>query len=515
MIIKGPPESGETVVAEAACRKDLMVKEPLESSKIDADEAKADFMEYCLGGPAAMLEVEIERAAEEAAKLEVVEEAVEEVSGQEISSTFGTEVPFGVQSQISLVQSFSLEQEASAVQSFASFSLGEASGSDTDEDEQDLEDMFDFDPQRLAGMMNADASPSELMEHLQESYAIALERRLSSGASEARARQEASAQEAADDAMRPSLQTDNLSPLMTPDKVTPVGSPRGAADSAGGCIASRAQAALEAGELQAEARARRSVAMQHRPSAAQRGEIAVRAMESFGRQSLAAVANSTTAEERSALTGAVSDAMRRASRRHRRSVAMAAEVLEEVAEASNKPLDKWSDEQIDSQVEHVQQAMEEAYRRHRRSIVNAVNEVTASDPVEMQVEHRGGSTSAVEERIRTAIASAHKRRQLASCQQSDDQNQWVAQDQWGAQWYSQVRWSEPWLHGTYEETWCSEPRHCSQEPLYSGHEWALNTSGTSWNAASEGYGPCINASKCDAWGERLHGIRAPWRYGSA
>jgi len=513
-------------VSLTCCRSSIAVETSLPSDATDTniDDAltanvsseATEFLEYCLGGSAALLEMEMDFAANEDG-LEESFFSIEQPS-EDIAEDNG-------RGGANPCQEFSMLLNPSS---------GEMSDSEDDVEGNDLEDMFDFDPTRLADLMNSGASMEELTDHLQESYARAFEHRLSMD-NKTEAHEEADS--CADDA-RPQLQMGELTPLMTPEHVSPLVTPKGAA--CPHAISEHAEQALEEVATRRSERARRSLAMQHRPSATQRGGMAVKAMEAFGRRSLARVSGAT-AEDREQLEDAVVDAMRRASRRHRRSVAKAAEVLEEVAEVSNVPLDAWSESQIDDKVEVVQKAMEEAHRQHRRSITAAVHDVVTGT-VEQPAEADATKDSIVEIRIREAVLAAHKRRtahteqsqwegQLQEGgsrqwqqrwreeQQSDWQEHWQEEEQnpWAGQWHGeeQNQWAEQWHEEPVAQTdaWSAEyPTYVAESYTDTYVDAHCGTGNIAWNGLCAGY---ESTPKQVEWNAHASRLRAPWRYGSA
>lgn len=116
-----------------------------------------DFLEHCLGGPAALLEAEIEREVE----AEKTTPSVERQDAADVSETSSAQTG----------EQFCLHS------SLNDLDVSDA-GDDTSDECQDLEDMFDFDPEKLAGLMQTGASVDDLTEHLQGEYALALEQRL-------------------------------------------------------------------------------------------------------------------------------------------------------------------------------------------------------------------------------------------------------------------------------------------------------------------------------------------------
>lgn len=503
----------------------------------------AEFLEHCLGGPAAVLEAEIERAAE----------------GVDLDDS-------------------AIGEAMTPIDPCGMFTIGDESGSEEDADGQDLEDMFDFDPAGLAKLMNDGANLDELTEHLQGSYAEALERRLGV---DVKKDGENPTEDVCDDEQH--QQMGDLETLMTPDQVTPLVSPKGAAaQGTQECIAG-AQRALDDTCRREQDRSRRSLAIQQRPSAAHRGSAAMKAVEAFGRRSLAQ-AQGEDPEHVAALQGAVQSAVRRASNRHRRSVTKAVEVLEEVAESSEVPLEKWSEDQMDDKVELIQQAMEEAYKRHRRSIAAAVQSATegkGNEPelasTEIQASQESTEESA-ELRIHNAVAAAYERQcseewwrtlMASRMQQHSGEGQWWPEQwsagdnvngnsqQWPEQWSPQ-QWSEQWsapeayqVFGEAQQ-WGSPYECCDGSQLATSHHeygaaavdsgcawtlhhthttgvhqelypqqtgqhwhessnvsWHTDQSGQVWCETSGGYGPC---AKETTW---QNGPVAPWRLGSA
>jgi hypothetical protein len=226
--------------------------------------------------------------------------------------------------------------------------------------------------------------------------------------------------------------------------------------------------------------------------------------------------------------------------RHRRSVTKAVEVLEEIADVTDAPLNKWSDEQMDEKVELIQTAMEEAYRQHRRSISTAVHKTLEGDVGERQhVKETSEEQVSVEEKIRNAVAVAYERH----CAGMPVTSQAYA-DQWQSEVNYQQQASIPYTayggedcsqqatvpytayggescyqagyddgaysvgtyqvydDGAYYQTgWYSQDQSVS-------NDWYGNQG---WCAEPGGYGPC---PKDNTWGIPGASRRAPWRWGS-
>jgi len=355
---------------------------------------------------------------------------------------------------------------------------------DEGDQSSDLEDMFDFDPERLAQLVKNGASKEELAGHLQEEYAGALEERLETKA------KPPELEDLAHEAMG------DIDTLMTPT-ATPTGA------------AGKPSNKLKEEERRSE-RQRRSLAIQHRPSAAQRGEAAVQVMEAFGRRSLAR-AEGASAEEREQLACAVAQAARRVSNRHRRSVTKAAEVLEEVAEASNVPLEKWSEEQVDSQVELIQSAMDEAFKRHTQSITAAVQSVTSG------TKEKTSSTesASVQDRISKAVAAAYERRNADNSWYPQwPHGEWYGEeDQWQQQaWHDGEEWSS--YEATWEQSWGRGQWQASESDQFeaAGQDWQ-DMQLQNWQATNQVQDTPPGFEKAPAGFES--GLHAPWRYGSA
>jgi len=411
---------------------------------VDEKEKAAAFLEFCLGGPAAVLEVEVQKAM-------ATEDRPEEAAGTMASEN--------MEAQMSL-------------------------SDDEGDHSSDLEDMFDFDPERLAQLVKQGASKEELAGHLQEEYAGALEERLETKA------KPPELEDLAHEAMG------DIDTLMTPT-VSPTGA------------AGKPSDKLEEEERRSE-RQRRSLAIQHRPSAAQRGEAAVQVMEAFGRRSLAR-AEGAGPEEREQLACAVAQAARRVSNRHRRSVTKAAEVLEEVAEASNVPLAKWSEEEVDSQVELIQSAMDEAFKRHTQSITAAVQSV----PSGTKEKTSSTESASVQDRISKAVAAAYERRNA--------DNSWYPQwphgewhgeeDQWHQEaWHAGEEWSS--YEATWEQSWGQGQWQSSESDQLEAavQDWQ-DMRLQDWQATDQEQHAPPGFEKAPPGFET--GLRAPWRYGSA
>eukprot|EP00928_Gymnodinium_smaydae_P057715 TRINITY_DN40931_c0_g1_i1.p1 TRINITY_DN40931_c0_g1~~TRINITY_DN40931_c0_g1_i1.p1 ORF type:complete len:563 (-),score=91.74 TRINITY_DN40931_c0_g1_i1:235-1896(-) len=467
--------------SEVLNSKEACVNPAEKSLEVDdkCELANAEFLEFCLGGPAVALHVEVQNAEE---------------GSKSVPEEKGTPA---------LDREDEMELKITSDDDSAS------------DDNADLEDMFDFDPARLAELVNKGAGLSELTDHLQDAYANAFEQRLdlqtvNEGAQD-------------DDNNRISITaTADICQLMTPDEVTPVASPTGTrgarvAESLADCAAK-----LTRGSQCTENLKRRSISIQQRPSVVHRRLSAVKAIESFGRQSLAAAENATV-EEKTMIEAAVSDAVRRASLRHRRSVTMAAEVLEEAAEASNVPLDTWSEDQIDSKVELIQDAMDEAYKRHTRSIVSAVHNVVANgaEAEPASQDNEPNMVTAVQAKIAKAVSAAYERRTVQINSDTTwqptgiDQSQWCQQQHWfgfqeyqgaqlggydmchesqwdnGWQWREQKEWSQFGGQG-HDQSWQLE-WHQSHDPNV--------TSKISTHSFDNQVYPS--------------GLCSPWRYGNA
>merc|ERR1711965_106803 len=107
------------------------------------------------------------------------------------------------------------------------------------------------------------------------------------------------------------------------------------------------------------------------------------------------------------LQGAVQSVVKTASRRHRRSLDKAVEVLECVAESSKEPLDRWEDDKVDRTVDLIQEAMDEAIKRHRRSIAEAVQHADLEKSASFKEEDGEKDDAGVDVRIQRAVSAAY------------------------------------------------------------------------------------------------------------
>jgi hypothetical protein len=237
-----------------------------------------------------------------------------------------------------------------------------------------LDDRVAFDPEKLAAVLNKNASKVELTEFLRVSYADALEQRLLAAETEDIVDCKGSYQS---ESSSPRPHAESLSQLMTPLQLTPISSPRQFAspDVAGGCSKACTQQALADALHRKQRHSRRSSMMRRRPSAVQREVEGVRAVERYGRQSLEG-AQDLSLEDQDFLKGAIETAAKTVSRRHRRSLDRAVEVLECAADAASESLDQWLEHEVEEKVDLVHEAMNEACKLHRQSIVDAVRKVT-------------------------------------------------------------------------------------------------------------------------------------------
>lgn len=495
-----PVEALPDVVVPSAEEEPTRTCEPVADADVvvmqESPMLPADFLELCLGGPAAVLEAEIEQAAEEDA-----------------------------------MEAEMLPQN-DCVSTGECFTLSMDPDSEVDDEGDDLEDMFDFDPTRVAELMNKGADVEEITEHLQTAYADALERRLGMHAGEEQAAEAAAENDkGCDDAQRPQLEMGDLDALMTPEFLTPLTTPTAAAGrQSGECVATRARASLDDTCSKNQDRSRRSLAVQQRPSAAHRKSAAVNAMETFGRRSIA----QAQGEDVEALKGAVQDAVRRASFRHRRSVTKAVEVLEEAADALDEPLDSVSEEQMDSKVELIQSAMDEAYRRHRRNITEAVGDAVAGGVAKLPNAEAGPEVP-VEDRIRAAVSEAYRRQCGVQYQGYDEASyqgySYASNYQGGAdhhQCYGNATYyqgdSSAAQHTGYSEQWPSDTMvqqgytdstcaNWGTQHQGHGQGWQAQTSEQNWCLQSGGYGPCTKSASWDARANGPHQAHYSWGAG--
>jgi hypothetical protein len=355
-----------------------------------------EFLEMCLGGPDALFEHEVDQ-----------QHATDKENATDTSFGGYASKPSPCKSQTQL------DEEDSD---------NELSVGSLPSEGVDLEDMFAFEPETLADLVKNGTCMSKLIAHLQASYADALERRLAG-----RAASSTDEHESGGSTPRPGLGT--VSQNMTPVEVTPVVSPRKSASdgvSASNELSSFAGHALVEAVILAQRRSRRSAALRHRPSLFKREAAAVKAAELYGRRSLAH-AQGISSQEVELLQGALQSVVKTVSRRHRSSLNKAVEVLECVADASAEPLERWPEDKVDATVDLIQGAMDEAIKRHRRSIAQAVQGVSASaserdedagafeaSGTECPVDVADVTNSAVEARIHRAVSAAFSKRSATS-----------------------------------------------------------------------------------------------------
>mmetsp|Transcript_56074 Transcript_56074/g.111443 ORF Transcript_56074/g.111443 Transcript_56074/m.111443 type:complete len:605 (-) Transcript_56074:161-1975(-) len=259
--------------------------------------------------------------------------------------------------------------------------------SEADEWRYDIEDEFDFDPDRVAEAIRRGADEQELTKVIQEAMAGALEDRLTGNillSQDARATAATSGNRLMVPGAEPnndscegstSRVTGELGGLMTP--TAPSGSETPSADAA----ASHAAAALDGEELQlrlqkaAAARTRRCPSFVPRLSKLPQLADAVRAQTARHRQSFAradALVENADLEEKSARHVRRSLASARSVRRQ--SLLKAAAILEtatttDVPEAANPT----AAQDVDKQLRLVHRAMLSARESHRLSVVKAVD----------------------------------------------------------------------------------------------------------------------------------------------
>lgn len=322
------------------------------------------------------------------------------------------------------------------------------------------------------------------------------------------------------------IEMGELPSLMTPDEVSPVATPRGTLGKtrslAEGCSPEAVEAALEVAGSRTQERARRSLAIQQRPSAVRRQSTAAEAIRAVGRRSLAgARAAGLDIEEQQALEGAVEAAARRVSHRHRRSVTKAVEVLEELADAGETPLGRWPEAEVDAKVDLIQEAMQQAYRRHRESIEDAVQQVVSGTAEESSVSMH----NAFQGRVYDAVAAAYQQEQWHNaesntCEQwydphwqysqhecsssSQDQSAWRSRQEPG-------HWSEQWHHSSWpqeeQSAWCHD--HLNVQPTW-GHAESLPDD-TSWYR-QQSNGDTLKTQL--GWHAHPVAQRGNWRYGN-
>lgn len=383
-----------------------------------------DFLEMCLGGPEALLEQEIEK-----------DKRNDPLSRYESSSENASSLT------TANVAHFTIHSERSSLD-------GRSKSLSSDGDELSslgLDDMFAFDPEKLAAVFNKNASKADLTQFLRASYADALEQRLLSS----EAGDVVDCKDCQSESSSPRPHAESISQLMTPLQITPICSPRQFAspDMAGGCSKACTEQALADALDRKQRHSRRSSAIRRRSSAVQREVEEVRAVECYGRRSLAG-AQDLSNEDQEFIKGAIESAAKTVVRRHRRSLDRAVEVLECAADAASESLDQWAEQEVEEKVDLIHQAMDEACSLHRKSIIEAVRQVTMSGEgaqgVDMKVQDNGVLSTVepycnsadvaaggceVDARIRRLVSEAYARQIHNSADDAPQENTcWVSVD---------------------------------------------------------------------------------------
>jgi len=330
----------------------------------DFEQVEQELLEFCLGGADALLEAALEGDLDGADASESLAVAMaEDCLGTMGDSDDDEDGPMALRMELG-----DCDSEAGSVCS----------------NDNDLDDMFDFDPDKMAELMNGGATVDELADHLQDLWAENLEKRLLEQPDPI----EGDAQEdgdrptmmSLDTLMTPTL-TPNMTPLTTPKNA---GSPRKLMTLLEDRVADEAAAdeVEERRQSQAADRRRKSEACRRRSSLARRESLGLEKVAAAGRKSLVRIQELATSgltdgladEDLDEVKGAIGKAVAKAGERHRRSIAKTAEILEAVADAAGEDLDTWEEEKVDERASLIQEAMEVARKAHRRSIAEAVKQ---------------------------------------------------------------------------------------------------------------------------------------------
>ncbi|CAE8647625.1 unnamed protein product [Polarella glacialis] len=269
--------------------------------------------------------------------------------------------------------------------------------------DDDLDDAYNFDPDKVADLLKNGCSQAEISEKLQEAMAKSLERRLEETWVPS-ARDQLSLDNPygyAVENTRPTCE-DDLAGRMTPPREP---SPERSA------VVDSADVATRFAQAQAAAAARNGRG--RRSSAVRRDAIQTAMAEAATRhrRSIVAKASATVgADAEESAVSKIQEAMQSAQKRHRQSICKAAEALE-CAGMADHP-------EVADKLGMVQKAMEDARRRHRRSIAEAVCFVEQTPHLSAAATvfvPKTGAELSVQERIQQAVAAAHQRARGEAC----------------------------------------------------------------------------------------------------
>jgi len=242
-----------------------------------------------------------------------------------------------------------------------SFATGDNSDSGSDDD--DLDEEYDFDHEKLAELVKSGADRMQLASVVEDAMASALERKLARKAGKEPRDIEALAAAAAAEGKTNEDGSWDLEGHMTPTgQMTPPASAAASPALDADAVAERAKEAIAL----ANARRRRSSAARKQiPGIA----LAMEQAKERRRQSLAKKFNGgADAQDK------IQAAMEQARGRHRASMCKAADVLE----CADYDLDGAQSSDVAQKMRLVQQAMEDARVRHRRSISTAMQQLQQS-----------------------------------------------------------------------------------------------------------------------------------------
>jgi len=249
------------------------------------------------------------------------------------------------------------EDETSTSLDPATISTFALDDSDDGSCEEDLDDIYDFDHDKLADMVKSGADRLQLATVVEDAMAAALERKLARKAGKEPREAKDLAAAVATNAWATQENWD-LDGRMTPTEEAPVPIED---------VAERARQAL----VMANSRRRRSSAAKKHTFGI---EEAMKGARERRRQSLAQKYNTMGDAH-----GQISEAMERARGRHRQSMSKAADVLE----SAGYDDDTVECSETTKKMRLLQQAMEDARQRHRRSIARAVQALEEPQAVPM------------------------------------------------------------------------------------------------------------------------------------
>eukprot|EP00933_Yihiella_yeosuensis_P044873 TRINITY_DN40153_c0_g1_i1.p1 TRINITY_DN40153_c0_g1~~TRINITY_DN40153_c0_g1_i1.p1 ORF type:complete len:618 (-),score=131.85 TRINITY_DN40153_c0_g1_i1:571-2346(-) len=319
-------------------------------------------------------------------------------------------------------------EEGAAVFTMAMDDSDEEEEWNSDNEDDDLDDAYNFDPEMVAELLkkNAGCSMSELTEKFQEAMAQALERRLNGKGWTPTKQSEFSID---NPYTRPDC-TGDLDGLMTPPE-----EPAPVVDAA--TVAEKLESARK--EAIARSRARRS-------SVVKKDAIADAMAKAVSRHRRSIVSKASSLMDSTATKGSTSaedmqaqiqNAMQGAKKRHRLSICKAAETLDIAGIDGSSQ----SSSEVNNKLGLVQQAMEAARARHRRSIAEAVSNVTQSSSElsssaaefkpkpALSADAESFTPPSIQAQIQGTIASAYQRQHGVDCSSYSQNDQYYSDHQ--------------------------------------------------------------------------------------